>query len=233
MIAGFLFPFAQIFCVLSLLRPACCVVQGWGKAKRPVRPLPSLPYLPPPKGRRRFKALVHAGPGGTTGSPATESTRRPHDGDFALQRERKRNDGSSYQTWPVARVCRLIENVGKRQVNYLQPVDPSVPPSSPIHITAQFYSETGGMFTLGPVDLTAVYCTRSVIAVLKMQTRDPKIISHTGQVDSEATYTIHPDDRAMLCDYIARLPSAPKTAVSASKAGRRFRSREAMGPQTA
>jgi hypothetical protein len=166
----------------------------------------------------------------TDKTSASFSTLLCIDSDFALQRERKRNDGSSYQTWQVARVCRLIANVGKRQVNYLQPVDTSVPPSSPIHITAQFYSETGGMFTLGPVDLTAVYGTRSVIAVLQMQTRDPKIISHTGQVESEATYTIHPDDRAMLCDYIARLPSAPKTAVSASKAGRRSRSREAMGP---
>jgi hypothetical protein len=49
-------------------------------------------------------------------------------------------------------------------------------------------------------------------------------------LEKQPSSTIYPADRAMLGAYNARLPSAPKTAVSASKAGHRSRSREAVGP---
>jgi hypothetical protein len=98
------------------------------------------------------------------------------------------------------------------------------------HPLCRLVQRRGACSRLGP-SISRLFVALGV-SLLQMQTRDPKIISHTGQVESEATYTIHPDARAMLCDCIARLPSAPKTAVSASKAGRRSRSQEAMGPST-
>jgi hypothetical protein len=136
---------------------------------------------------------------------------------------------NSYKTWEVRACGDCLQTWRKDQwaicSQLIQAFHLAVPFA---HITAQFHTETEGILRLEPVDIRAVYANRGVIALLQMQTRDPKLISHTGRVESEATYTIRPDDSAMLRAYIAHLRSASTTVVSATKAGRRSRSREGI-----